>query len=94
VNGGAVEANVTATSFTGTGAYVIAGGYINTAGTGNNQRGQGTIDIAFGYPLVNDIAANDNPITSNLGGNPAHILLVAVGASATALGTVVWEEIR
>ena len=88
-----VEVKAAATALSLTGAYAIQGGFVGTSSGGSN-RAAAAESIIQTLPFTIDAAGADNPMTSNVGGNPAYLVLAALGAGATAAGWIDWEETR
>jgi len=85
----AVEANSSGTALDLTGAYEITRGSLPASA---QVRGVVTANVLNAYPLTLDMSGAENPLTSNAGANPAYLVLAAIGASATAAGSMRWSE--
>jgi hypothetical protein len=90
----AVEANVSGTALSLTGAIEIARGYLG-ASTGASSRIAAVAQISQLLPLTLDMAGANDPRTSNVGANPAYLVLSALGNNpAVASGSILWRETR
>jgi hypothetical protein len=88
-----VEANASGTALSLTGAYEMQGDFVG-AGVGVASRGSSAVIVTQTMPLTLDMAGAGDPRTTNVGNNPAYLVLAALGASATAAGRMEWEEVR
>jgi len=91
-----VEINTTGTALSLTGAIELASGYVAAAATGNSSDEiAGLIpSTTQSYPLTLDASNVSSPLTTNVGANPAYLVLSAVGVGATSAGRMNWQEIR
>jgi hypothetical protein len=90
----AVEANVTGTALTTAGSYIIQHGFAITTGGGGQARAVDSANIIQTTVLALGMVSSGSPLVDNDGGNPAYMVLSALGASATAVGAMEWEEVR
>lgn len=90
-----VEVNVSGTAASVANSFALQQGFSITSGTGGSARGATQTDLFQTTSLsLSMCAVADSPITSNANGLPAYIVICALGASATAAGTLEWEEVR
>jgi hypothetical protein len=85
----AVEVNSSGTALDLTGAYEITRGSLPASA---QIKGQTSLDVLSAYPLTLNISGAESPLTSNAGAGPATLVLAAIGASATAAGSLRWGE--
>jgi hypothetical protein len=88
-----IEANVAGTALALTGGLQIAGGVALASGTGGSARGAASATIQQTLPLALDCCGANNPLESNVGANPAYLVLAATGTGNVA-GVVNLREIR
>jgi hypothetical protein len=88
-----VEVNAAATAVTLTNGYRIAAGIAVSSGTGGSARGAVASAIQQTLPLTIDVCGANNPLTSNVGANPAYLVLAASGTGNVA-GAINWKENR
>jgi hypothetical protein len=88
-----VEANATGTALSLTGAIAVQGGFVGAA-SGATNRASASESIVSNYPVTLNASGAGSPLTSNVGANPAYVVLSAIGAGASAAGQIDWEEIR
>jgi hypothetical protein len=93
----AVEANSSGTALSLTGAIELNSGFVAaSAGASHSEQASNIIaeNVAQSYPIVLDATGGGSPLVTNVGGNPAYIVISAVGASASAAAKITWIEIR
>jgi hypothetical protein len=85
----ATEVNASGTALDLTGAYEVTRGSLPASA---QVRGSLTTQVVSAYPLTLDISGANSPLTSAAGANPAYLVLAAIGANATAAGSLRWWE--
>ncbi|HEY5990029.1 MAG TPA: hypothetical protein VIV12_27135, partial [Streptosporangiaceae bacterium] len=90
----AVEANASGTALSLTGSIEIGGGYVPAAAAGNARASVSLSLPPEAAPLVLDAAGAGDPRTTNVGANPAYLVVSGLGASATAGAHLTWQEVR
>lgn len=88
----ASEFNVSGTALSLTGAIAIFDGYTPAASGGSAENTDDNIPLF--YPLSLDAAGVGNILTTNIGANPAYIVVSGLGAGATAGATLSITEVR
>ncbi len=86
-----VEVNASGTALSLAGAYTVQGGFVGSS-TGGTNRAAATEHIIQTLPLTLDMAGANSPLSSNVGANPAYLVLAAIGTGATAAGWIDWQE--
>jgi hypothetical protein len=86
-----LEANDSPTALSLAGGYRIAGGTVVANGTGGNSRGLESASISQVFPIALDICGNGDPLTSDVGGSPSHVVVSATGTGNVSC-TMNWRQ--
>jgi hypothetical protein len=87
-----VEMNASATAINLADGVLIAAGVAVASGAGGSARGVAATQITQTLPLTIDACGANNPLASNVGANPAHLILTASGTGNVS-GLVVGRQV-